>query len=193
MKSARRSLVLATVVLALSGAVSFAAEEPPTRFSATAVVNGPQGTRRMPVVLVVRRFTSMEEVRQLRGVLERGGQGALLGSLRGRQDGQIDLGGVVLPVALVAVEPNGDGFEYLFLTPRRISIDETTFGKESLDYPFGMAVLHVDGSGGGQGELHVAAALAIDPDGHVEVSDYDGADGHFEDLRAVEAPAASSW
>ncbi len=193
MTLAARSVALILAIMTLAPAIQAGDDGPPKRFSATAVVNGPQGTRRMPMTLVVRRFTSMEEVRQLKGVLERGGQGALLGSLRGRQDGQIEIGGLALPVALVAVEQTDDGYDYLFLMPRRIRIDETTFGKDSLDYPFGMAVLHVDGRGMGSGELHVAAALSIDADGHVEVEDYDGADGRFEDLRPLKTPRASSW
>jgi len=192
MKTITRPTVMALTVLVLGSALLAGAGEPPKRFSATAVVNGPQGTRRMPVTLIVRRFTSMEEVQRLRDLLEQGGQGALLGALRGRQDGQIDLGGVVLPVALVAVERGEDGFHYLFLTPRRIRIDETTFGKDSLDYPFGMAVLDVDDSGRGEGRLHVQAALGIDADGHVEVVDHDGADGRFEDLRVLRS-VESSW
>jgi hypothetical protein len=31
----------------------------------------------------------------------------------------------------------------------------------------------------------VAAALSIDADGHVEIEDYDGVDGSFEDLQKV--------
>jgi hypothetical protein len=31
----------------------------------------------------------------------------------------------------------------------------------------------------------VAAALSIDADGHIEIDDYDGQDGRFEDLRRI--------
>ena len=63
-------------------------------------------------------------------------------------------------------------------------MEETTLGEESLDYPFGIAVFEVDdfGDGDGDGRLHVAAALSIDADGHIEVDDYDGADGRLEDI-----------
>jgi hypothetical protein len=49
-----------------------------------------------------------------------------------------------------------------------------------------MAEIEIDGfSGRGEGSLHVAAALSIDSSGRAEVDDYDGQDGHFEDLRRV--------
>ncbi len=175
--------ILATVVTSVAPA---AADEPGRKFTATAVVNGSQGTRQMPVTLVANRFTSVEEAKHLAQVLEQGGQGALLSALSGRSDGQLQLGALQMPVALVVAEPQDDGFRYLFLTARRIRVEETTFGEESLNYPFGIAVFDVDGFGDGQGRLHIEAALRIDADGHVEVDDYNGADGSLEDVQQVE-------
>jgi hypothetical protein len=162
------------------------ADEPGRQFTATAVVDGSQGTRQMPVTLVANRFTSVEEAKQLAQVLEQGGQGALLSALSGRSDGQLQLGALQMPVALVVAEPRGNGYRYLFLTARRIRVEETTLGEKSLDYPFGVAVFEVDGFGDGEGKLHVEAALHIDADGHVEVEDYDGADGTLENVEQVQ-------
>jgi hypothetical protein len=172
---------LCAVVLHVSTAV---AEEPDRRFTATAVVTDSMGTRSMPMTLVANRFTSVEQARHLAEVLEQGGQGALLSALSGRSDGQLMLGALQMPVALVVVEAQGSGHRYLFLTPRTIKVAETTLDEESLDYPFGIAVFEVDdfGDGVGDGRLHVAAALSIDSDGHIEVDDYDGADGSLEDV-----------
>ncbi|MCP4898576.1 MAG: hypothetical protein GY906_16505, partial [bacterium] len=89
------------------------------------------------------------------------------------------------PVALVTVEPARRGYRYLFVTPRRIKVDEEEFGKDSLNYPFGIAVFEVSDWGKGEGQLHVAAALHIDTDGHVEVDDYNGAEGRFKDVKKV--------
>jgi len=100
-------------------------------FSATAVVRGSQGTRRMPVTFIANRFTSVEQAKQLAEVLEQGGQQALLSALTGRRDGQLRLGALEMPIALVVAEPQGKGYRYLFLTPRRIQVEETTFGEES--------------------------------------------------------------
>jgi hypothetical protein len=180
---------LAVVIVwlaAVCAAPTATADGPGREFTATAVVNTTEGTRSMPITLAVNRFASLDEVSQLGEILANGGQSALLGAIRYRNDGQLRLGAEVRPIALVAAEETRDGYRVVFLTPRRIQVDEKQLGKESLDYPFGVAVIEVDGfSGLGEGALHVAAALSIDPDGHVEIDDYDGQDGHFKDLRRV--------
>jgi hypothetical protein len=176
-------LLLATIVTSVAPAE---ADEPGREFTATAVVNGSQGTRQMPVTLVANRFTSVEEAKHLAQVLEQGGQGGLLSALAGRSDGQLQLGALQMPVALVVAEAQGNGYRYLFLTARRIRVEETTFGEKSLDYPFGIAVFEVDSFGDGEGKLHVEAALSINADGHVEVEDYDGADGTLQNVQQVQ-------
>ncbi|HSN54137.1 MAG TPA: hypothetical protein VLT32_05675 [Candidatus Sulfomarinibacteraceae bacterium] len=181
------NLVLGVLtVMTIATAPAAAADPPGREFTGTAVVDGPQGTRSMPLTLVVNRFSPVSEVQELGSLLAKGGQGTLLSALRGRADGEIRLGALNVPVALVSVEETSDGYRYLFLSPRRIQFNETQLGEESLDYPFGIAVFEVDGfSGLGEGSLHVAARLSIDADGHIEIDDYDGRDGHFRDLRQV--------
>ena len=183
----RKDRLFALSVLVVSVAIlqPVFADEPGREFTATAVVRGSQGTRRMPVTLIANRFTSVEQAKRLAGVLEQGGQEALLSALTGRRDGQLRLGALQMPVALVVAEPQGKGYRYLFLTPRRMQVEETTFGEESLDYPFGIAEFETDTFGRGEGSLHVAAALRIDADGHVEIEDYDGEDGSIERLQQV--------
>jgi len=177
---------LVCLFAAVCSTVPAAADGPGREFTGTAVVNTTEGTRSMPLTLAVNRYASLDEVRQLGDVLAKGGQSALLGAIRFRTDGQLRLGAEVRPIALVAAEETGDGYRIVFLTPRRIQVDEQQLGKESLDYPFGVAVIEVDDfSGRGEGALHVAAALSIDADGHVEIDDYDGRDGQFRDLRRV--------
>ena len=184
MKSSRMSAVAALLSIVFVATPVFA-DEPGREFSATAVVRGSQGTRRMPVTFIANRFTSVEQAKQLAEVLEQGGQQALLSALSGRNDGRLRLGALEMPIALVVAEPQGKGYRYLFLTPRRMQVEETTFGEESLDYPFGIAEFVTDTFGRGEGSLHVAAALSIDADGHVEIEDYDGVDGSFDDLQKV--------
>jgi len=138
------------------------------------------------MTLVANRFTSVDEAKQLAGLLENGGQGTLLAALRGRSDGRLELGALSSPIALVVAEETRDGHRFVFLTARRIQVDETELDKPSLDYPFGIAEFEIDGfSGRGEGSLHVAAALRIDSEGHIEIDDYDGEDGRFEDLKRV--------
>ena len=181
MKSAR---LFAAAVL-FSVALPISADGPGREFSAEAVVNSREGRNRMLVTFVVQRFTSVEELQNLAGVLENGGQFGLLSVLKGRRDGQLRLGAMNMPIALVFAEEQGRGYRYLFLTARRIQVDEEMLGKDSLDYPFGIAVFEVDRFGRGDGRLHVAAALRIDADGHVEIEDYDGVDGTIDRIKQL--------
>jgi len=179
-----RLLVLITFVAAVSQMPAYA-DGPGREFSAEAVVNSREGRSRMLVTLVADRFTSVEEARDLARLLERG-QGPLVNALRGRHDGRVRLGALEMPVALVVAEPVGrDGYRFIFLTPRRIEFHEREFDEESLDYPFGIVVFEVDRFGRGEGDLHVAAALSIDQDGHIEIEDYNGADGRVERIKQV--------
>jgi hypothetical protein len=179
-------LLRITIIAALfSVAGPLSATERGREFSAEGVGNFKGGGNRINVTLIADRFTSVEEAQQLAGILEKGGQGSLAAALRGRSDGRIRFGALERWVALVVAEPEGRGYRYLFLTPRRFEIHEREFGEESLNYPFGIAEFVVDGFGRGEGSLHVAAALRIDADGHIEVEDYDGEDGRLERIRQV--------
>jgi hypothetical protein len=176
---------IALLVLIFSDVVS--ATEPGREFSAEAVGEfGLGGGNRMLVTFVIDRFTSVEEAQQLAGLLERGGQSSLVAALRGRFDGRLRMGALEMPLALVVAEPvDRGGYRYLFLTPRRIQFHEKEFGEESLNYPFGIVEFEVDRFGRGVGNLHLAAALSIDADGHVEIEDYDGADGRIERIKQL--------
>lgn len=182
MKSTR---VIALVVF-FSLALPVAAGGPGREFSAELVGDFQLGGgNRMLVNLVVDRFSSVEEAQQLAGLLERGGQFSLLSALKGRRDGRIRMGALEMPLALVVAEEQGRGYRYLFLTPRKIQFHEKEFGEESLDYPFGIIELELDRFGRGEGNLHLAAALSIDADGHVEIEDYNGADGRVERIKQL--------
>jgi hypothetical protein len=176
-----------TTAATLLFAISAAAADPPGReFTGTAVVNTTEGTRSMPLTLVANRYASETEVQQLAEVLASGGQSALLGAIRYRNDGQLNLGAEVRPISLVFAEETRDGHRIVFLTARRIDVAEKQLGEESLEYPFGLAEIEIDGfSGKGEGNLHVAAAISIDAEGHLEILDYDGQDGHFRDLKRI--------
>ena len=178
-------VVLVALVACLIPLMTAFADGPGREFSAEAVVNRREGRDRMLVTFVVQRFTSVEELQNLAGVLENGGQFGLLSVLNGRRDGQLRLGAMNMPIALVVAEEQGRGYRYLFLTPRRIQVDEEMLGEESLNYPFGIAEFEVDRFGRGEGRLHVAAALSIDADGYVEIEDYDGVDGTIDRIKQL--------
>lgn len=178
-------LALVALVCVLLSVDAAWAEEPARRFSATFVVTDSQGTRRLPATFGADRYTPLEEARRFRRVLEDGGQPALLAALRGRRDGYLELGGLRAPIALAVATPLDDGaWEYIFVTPRRIRYDEREDGRESADYPFGVAFFEVDSLGRGEGTVHVAATFAIAEDGWLEILDFEG-EGRLEDLRVA--------
>jgi len=182
----RRIFGTTILLAALMTSSVFAADGPGREFTGTAVVNTTEGTRSMPLTLVANRYASEDEVLQLADVLASGGQSSLLGAIRYRNDGQLNLGAEVRPISLVFAEETRDGYRILFLTARRIDISEKQLGEESLEYPFGVAEIEIDSfSGKGEGSLHVAAAISIDSEGHLEIIDYDGQDGYFRNLRRV--------
>lgn len=185
MKSAR-TLVPAIALAMFLATTLIAGDSPGTEFTGTAVVNTTEGTRSMPLTLVANRYATEDEVKQLADVLASGGQSSLLGAIRYRNDGQLNLGAEVRPISLVFAEETRDGYRILFLTARRIDVSEKQLGQESLEYPFGIAEIVIDDfSGEGEGNLHVAAAVSIDAEGHLDIIDYDGQDGHFRDLRRI--------
>ena len=180
-----RSICLVACLLATTTISTADADEPGREFSGEGVGDFKSGANRINVTFVADRFTSVEEAQQLAQLLENGGQGTLKAALRGRSDGRIRFGALERWVALVVAEPQGRGYRYLFLTPRPFEIHEKEFGEESLNYPFGIAEFVVDGFGRGEGSLHVAAALRIDADGHIEIDDYDGEDARLEKLKQI--------
>ncbi len=183
MKLTRLCLLAAIVV---STSMPTTAWENPAgqEFTATAVMDTGEGTRRMPVTLVAMRYTSMEDAVRLEKVLANGGQGALLASLRGLNDGQFVLGALAMPVSLVTAEEIRDGHRYFFVTGRRIQVEERTNSSESLEYPFGVAIFELGDFGSGEGEIYPAAALRIDPDdGGVVIDEYDGEPGRLIDVQ----------
>ncbi len=192
MKRFSRLTTLAALAVLVVASAALAGK-PPRVLTGTAVVNAPHGTRRMGVTLVANHLTTVEQAKYLGEILANGGQGALLAALRGRNDGQLRLGGLSFSVALVVIEPTDHGYRYLFVTPRTIHVNESTFREDSMDFPFGVAVIEVNGFGNGEGELHVAAALHMDVDHHLVIEDYNGIDGHFEDLRATDSGSVSTW
>jgi hypothetical protein len=180
-------VLMAGIVIALAASAGLEAGDPPGReFTATAEMTTAQGTRRMPVTLVVQRFSTVEDADRLAGVLENGGQGALLGVLRGRADGRLRLGALEIPLGLVVAEPLNRGYRYVFVTARAIKIEEANLGGDSLDYPFGVAVFELSGWGKGSGELYPMASISVDPDdGSVSVEQFDADPGRLLEVKQV--------
>src|SRR5262245_10464957 len=184
----RKTLLAAAllIVTTLQAAAAPDNKRPTGEFSATASVDTRSGTRSMAFDVVAMNPRSLQEMLPLKKVLEEGGQQALVNSIRGSGQGQVKLGALVYPVDLVMVEKIEDGWRYFVITARPIKYNEADEdGGASLDYPF--AVFGFDSTDflSGDGFIYPRAALSIDPDGHLQVSQYDGDPGTLSDIKKI--------
>jgi hypothetical protein len=182
----KRTAFLLAATLALASAV-FADDPKATgEFSATASIGTPSGTRSMAFDVVVSNPRGLAEMAPLKKVLEDGGQQALVNAIRGGGQGQIKLGALVYPADLVMVEKIEDGWRYFIVTTRPIKYTEAEEdGGASLNYPFAVFGFDSTDFSTGDGVIYTRAALSIDPDGHVQVSQYDGDPGTLSDVRRL--------
>ena len=174
-------------MIVFSALPSVAADETPGReFTATAEVTGKHGTRRMSASLKVNRFTSMEDAKRIAGIVNLGGQQALAKALSGGGGGELHLGALVHPLSMVIAEPIDDGFRYVFVTARRIMVEERNLKSESLNYPFGILVFEVGDWGAGEGKIYPAAAIHVDPDDNsVSVDQYEIEPGRLFEIKKI--------
>ena len=155
-------------------------------YTATASIDTPSGTRSMAFDVVVSSPRSLAEVLPLKKVLEQGGQQALVNAIRGSGQGSIKLGALVYPCDLVMAEKIDDGWRYLVITTRPIKYTEAEEdGGASLNYPFAVFAFDWTSFGSSDGTIYTKAALSIDPDGHIQVTQYDGDPGTLSDIRRI--------
>jgi hypothetical protein len=178
---------LLCVLTALPIVVPAIAADPPGReFTAQATMTTSQGRSHMPVTLIVARFTSVEDSQRYQDLLATGGQGALVSALRGRSDGRLRLGALEMPLGLVVAEPLDRGYRYVFVTTRRIQVEEVNESADSLDYPFGVAVFELDSFGRGDGQIYPQAAISVDPsDQSIRIEEYRGDPGRLSNIKKV--------
>jgi hypothetical protein len=177
------SYVLTLLVIV---APAIAADPPGREFTAQATMTTSQGTSHMPITLIVARFTSAEESQRYQDLLASGGQGALLAALRSRSDGRLRLGALEMPLGLVVAEPLRRGYRYVFVTARKIQVEEVNDSLDSLDYPFGVAVFELDDFGRGEGLVYPSAAISVDStDQSIEINEYHGEPGTLRNIKKV--------
>jgi hypothetical protein len=157
-------------------------------WSATASITTSEGTRMMPVRIVVTNPMSPQQAMPLKDVLEHGGQQALLNAIRGGGRGTLRLGGMEYPLDLVVAQPTDDGFRYVVVTARRIRYEETADPNYSgsLDYPFGIIVFDSPGINTSTGMVFTRGALSISDEGRPQASQYDGEPGTLKDVKRVD-------
>ena len=181
----RWTAVSCLVITVVSMVVTAAEPVPGREFEATAKVKTRQGSRTMTFTLLASRYTSLDDASHLAELLAAGGQGAVLSSLKGRNDGILRLGVLEVPISLAIAQPVAEGYRYIFVTARRIRVEEVNEGAESLDYPFGVAVFELGDFGRGEGQIYPAAALRIGDEGYVEVEQYEIDPGRLADVKRI--------
>src|SRR5262245_22182613 len=183
----RKDIAIVGLVLLTVPALARPDEKKATgEFAATASIGTPSGTRSMAFDVVVSSPRSLAEILPLKKVLEAGGQQALVNAIRGSSQGQIKLGALVYPIDLVMAEKIDDGWRYLVVTTRPIRYNESDEdGGASLNYPFAVFAWDWTDFGSSDGTIYTKAALSIDPDGHIQVSQYDGEPGTLSDIRRI--------
>ena len=155
-------------------------------FTATASITTSQGTRSMPVRIVVTNPVSPQQAMPLKKVLEEGGQQALLNAIRNGFRGSLRLGGMEYPLDMIVAQPTDDGIRYVAVTARPIRYDETVDENTSLDYPFGILVFDSGSFGTTTGMLFTRGALSISDEGRVQASQHDGDPGTLQDVKRVD-------
>jgi hypothetical protein len=105
-------------------------------------VGGRFGGRTAPFRLIVNRFSTEEEVRQLNSALQTGGQAELLRVLSRMDAGRITVGnGVGVDANAIISVPQENGTKIIVLYERNINFYELRSGSRSEDYKFGYAEL----------------------------------------------------
>jgi len=183
--SARIRAIAVAALLASSASGGADDALAPAQVTATAEVTTSQGTRSMPITLILARPISREAAQPLKKILETGGQQALMTAIQGTNRGRLNLGGLEYPIDLVIAEPYADGIRYIVVTTRAMQIEEVNESRSSLDYPFSVAVFEVPDFGSGQGDLYRRAALSIDADGRARIDSYDEEPGELKDIRRI--------
>lgn len=157
------------------------------RITGTAVgIGGRLGGRTRQFTLIVNGYTAPNQVRELNGALERGGQDELLRELSRMDAGRIQIGtGVGVRANAIISESWGDGGTKLTVFyERNVDFYELRYGARSQDYRIGYAEIFLDREGKGQGTLIAAARVKLRDGDTWEVEDFGAFPAKLMGLRA---------
>ena len=178
-----RALLAFLPALCCLSAAGRAADLRTGHFTAMAVVDTGQGTRSLGLDIVVTRPLSIDQAQPFKTALRDGGQQALLALLRQNSSGSFRLGGLEYPINLIVAEPGSRGIDFVVVTARNFSYEETNEGRPSLDFPFAALVFTAPEVGTGEGTVYPQAALSIGDDGRVKVQPFEGRTGRLKDVK----------
>jgi hypothetical protein len=135
-------------------------------------VGGRFGGRTTPFRLIINRFSTDEEVRQLNSALQTGGQDDLLRVLSRMDAGRITVGnGVGVDANAIISVPQANGTKIIVLYERNINFYELRAGSRSEDYRFGYAEIFLR-RGNSEGTFIPAAKVRLRDGNTWEVEDF---------------------
>jgi hypothetical protein len=143
------------------------------RINGTVVgISGRLAGRSLPFSLLINRYTSEGQVRELSEAIQ-GGEDQLLRTLSRMSAGRIQIGSNVgvTANAIMAV-PWENGTRLTVLYERNVNFYELRYGARSSDYRFGYAEIFLDANGKGQGTFIPAARVRLKNGNTWEVEDF---------------------
>jgi len=159
---------LAFVVIAASGAAARQVASNTEREEFTAVATNISNVGRTgatQVDIVIERFSTDAESDRLLAILKEKGPDELLDALRDRPR----VGYIRTPDSLAynlhyarQVPLEEGGRRIVLLTDRPIGFWEATRRPRTIDYPFTLIEMRLDGDGGGEGKLSIATKITLD-------------------------------
>jgi len=187
----KRVICLTLAVLVSSALLSRAAgnaanaQSSNLRINGTVVgISGRLAGRSLPFSLIVTRYASESDVRELTGAMSRG-EDELLRSLEHMEAGRISVGNNVGVTAnAIIAQPWENGTKLTVLFARNVNFYELRYGARSADYKFGYAELFLDRNGHGQGTLIPAARVRLRNGNTWEVEDFGVYPARLMGLRA---------
>lgn len=170
------TFLLAGIVVAASAHMALAQDDIYEGATVTGTVvtfGGRRPGRSSTFRLVIRNYTSRQEVERLNNIL-RSGQQELLDAISGMSAGQIQTGsGVGVPANVIVAERGGNGDTRIRVFYQRdVRFSELRYGTRSSDYRFGYAEIYIRRNGTGEGTLIPAAKIRLRDGNTWEVEDF---------------------
>ena len=139
-----------------------------------------------PFRLIVNRYTTAGEARELNDALQQGGQDGLMKVLTGMDAGRIQIGsGIGVTANAVIADPWGEGGTKLtVIYERNVRFFELRYGTRSESYRFGYAEIFLDTRGKGEGTLIPSARIRLRDGNTWEVEDFGVFPARLMGLRA---------
>jgi len=170
-----RVMAAAAAVCAVSSAAVILAQGAPVVFTATATVKSPTASASAPVTIRIERFTTDAEREKLVGPVKANDPAATRTQLAAMDDiGYIQLGDRRTPLKYAYARATGAGRIVTVVTAQPILHlgGNAPNAKPKKGFDLGLALLVLDASDKGDGELAPAVTLKVNESGAIVTNDY---------------------